>query len=137
MTLLWRGYFPFIFGEWMFSITILKSKCSKNLLLNPLERISDIWLFVDTKGVQIKPLSSSSFIKCLSTSTYLVLSCWTGFRSDTNSRLVITINFIVPSHGIFKSSRIIFIQDKCPRPLLKSLLLNLISQLHFSFYSSM
>jgi hypothetical protein len=63
---------------YIFIMLILSITLEKSVILNPFVKTSAICSLVPTKGIHIIPSSSLSLMKCLSISTYLVLSCCTG-----------------------------------------------------------
>lgn len=93
---------------------------------------------VGTNEVQIRPLSSFSFIKCLLTSTCLVRSCCTGLRAILIADLLSQCSFMRSFHLTVRSSRTILIhsnsQNRVPWSQIQPL--HLILTPHYASYSS-
>jgi len=96
-------------------MTNLLTRNSKLDLNNPFVRMSATCCEEGTKGMQIRPVSTFSFMKCLSISTCLVRSCWTGFWEILIAALLSQYNFIGRVIGSCNSSRILLSHKICLR----------------------
>lgn len=99
--------------EWMLSLPNLLDDFSKTPPYNPLVRISESWSSRATNEVQIRPLPSFFFMKCMVITLHKIIC-------NIDVDMLPQWNLIKYFHSFFKLFRMVFSQKNLQIPIHKS-----------------